>query len=274
MAENFAQSTPKNNGIHSSKYFEFIGSQLWAIEFNEKWNNFYPQMEACYKLILQVEDALLPMRTVEEDGTTVWHKPIIDIIKHPFLKPRTKFIHNFKQIWDGGCFITKQRDPMHPTSFIKDAERFHYDTSTLNTLDRNEVPLKIPALDNMTPRGSSKTDEWGVRISESVVFLLAFDECQYDTVIRDGKFFFTQNGKRIAKFQPSDMKSITKQTDRVGRPFHNKMSKLLKNKALMNWSYIANDYHKLIQYCEQGLDDEFEIRPESTGKSVIGALEE
>ncbi len=273
MAENFAQTTPKNNGIHSSRYYEFIGSQLWAIEFNEKWNNFYPQMEAIYKLILQVEDSLLSMRTVE-DGVTVWHKPIIDIIKYPFLTPRTKFIHNFKQVWDGGCKITKQRDPNNPTSFIKGSERFHYDITTLNPSDRNEVSFDVPALDNMTPVGSSKTDEWGVRISEGVVFLLAFDECQYDTVIRDGKFFYTQGGKRIAKFQQSDMKSITKKTYRVGRPFHNKFSKLLKNKALANWSYIANDYHKLIQYLEQGIDDDSEYSSEHSGKSVIGALEE
>ncbi len=275
MADDFAQRTPSKVSVHSSSYAEFLQKQLGDIDYNIAWNNFFPQLEASYKLILTIEDALLPKRSVNDNGTIHWAKPIIDITKYPQLKPRPQSIHNFKQIWDGGCFITKQVDPLNPTRYISGAERFHYDTSTLNPKDHYQIALPLPAMDNMTPIGQLKSEEWGVRISEAVVFHLAFDECVYDTVIRDGKFYYNQGGKIIAKFQPEDMKSTTKKTHRVGRQFYYKMIKLLKNKALSNWSLIENDLHRIIYYLEQGIDDYDGIKQEkqSFRKSVVGGLD-
>jgi hypothetical protein len=269
MADDFSQKTPSKTKMHTSSYAEFLGTQLGDIDYNQAWNNFFPQVEASYKLILQVEDALKPKKVNDR-----WSKPIINIIKYPELTPRPTPIFNFKQIWDGGCCITKQRDPHNPTRFIAGAERFHYSTKTLDKTDRYQVSLPLIALDNATPIGQLKTDEWGVRISEAVPFLLAFDECVYDTVIRDGKFYYNQGGKIIAKFQPTDMKSITKKTHRVGRPYYYKVIKLLKNKILENWSLIENDFHRLIYFLEQGIDEEFTLVPEHSNKSVIGNLED
>jgi len=260
---------PKSVAIHTGNFSEFLQRQLGAIDFNQAWNNFFSQMEACIKLIEQIQIAS-QSRIITDPRTnkSIHKKSLIDTVKHPELILDPTAIHQFLQIWNGGCLITKQRDPHNPTHFINGAERFHYDSSKLDRQDRFQEVIPLPALDNMMPTESTMAEVWGIKISESVPFRYAFDECIYDTVIRDGKFHFSQGGKIIAKFQPSDMKSLNKKTYRVGKPYYYKTMKILKDKAISEWSIIEIDIHRIINFFENGLDEdeEYQIQKSNTTK--------
>ena len=252
---------PKSIAIHTSSYSEYLQRQLGIIDFNVGWGNFFSQIEAGIKLIQNVQDAMKPKQIIDPNtGRVVTAKAVVDVIKHPELILQRTPVYRFFKIWSGRCYITKRRNPSSPTSFIKNSELFHYDTSKINFSDRNLEIIELPALDNLTPIGELKQDVWGVRISESVPFKQAFDECVWDTVVRDGKFKYTVGGKTIAKFQESDMKSETKKTWLVGRPYFYKTIKLLKDKVLESWSPISIDIHRIIQFLEEGYDEDEDYR--------------
>ena len=256
MVDESKQIKPKSIAIHSGSYVEFLQRQLGAIDFNQAWSNFFSQIEASVKLIEEIQIASeIKSITDPRTGKTINKKAIIDTIKHPELILDPVAVYQFLQIWNGGCYISKQRDPHNPTRFIVDAERFHYDSSKLDSMNRYQESIPLPALDNMMPIQSTTKDVWGIKISEAVPFRYAFDECEYDTIIRDGRFSFTVGMKVVAKFQPSDMKSLTKKTETVGRPYYNKIIKLLKNQAITKWSIIATDIHRIIDFLENGSDD-------------------
>lgn len=268
MVDESKQIQPKSIAIHSGSYVEFLQRQLGAIDFNQAWNNFFSQIEACVKLIEEIQIASKP-RTITDPrtGKTVNKNAIIDTIKHPELILDPIAVYQFLQIWNGRCYTTKQRDPAYSTHFIKGAEQFHYDSSKLDRNDKYQVVIPLPALDNMMPLESTTKATWGIVISESVPFRYAFDTCMYDTIIRDGGFHYKQGFQIIAKFKPEDMKSLTKMTSRVGAPYYHITIKLLKGKAITKWSIIATDIHRIIDFLENG-SDEYEEYQKPTTKTT------
>ena len=84
--------------------------------------------------------------------------------------------------------------------------------------------------------------------------------------MRDGKFRFTVGMKIIAKFQPNEKNSLTKKTHRVGKPYYYKTIKILKNKALSKWSIIATDIHRIIDFLENGSDDDITTEHRTTSE--------
>lgn len=255
---------PKSIAIHTPSYSEFLQRQLGAIDFNQAWSNFFSQIEAGVKLIQDIQSAMKPKNIIDPNtGKTVNANAVIDVIKHPELILSPIPVYQFLKIWSGKCYVTKQRDPNNPTAFVKGEERFHYGTSKINYKDPNTVIIPLPALDNLTPIGELKQEVWGVRISEGISFRYAFDGCIYDTVIRDGGFYYHQGGKIIAKFQPEDLKSLTKKTSLVGRPYFYKMIKLLKDKSLEKWADISTDIHRIIYYLENGIDEDDYQQPKN-----------
>lgn len=250
---------PKSIAIHTASYAEFLERQLGAIDFNQAWNNFFSQCEAVIKLILQLQDAL--------------DRKIINISKLDEVWRSKDKIYNVMQIWNGGCFITKNRNPDNPTEFLFGKEKFHYDESKIDYNNPNLEVIPLPALDNMTPIGEIKHEVWGIRISESIPFKYAFNGCVYDTVIREGGFYYKVENRLIAKFKEEEMNSLTKKTHRVSRDYYYKVIKILKNKFLENWSPVENDMHVIIRYLVEGLDED-EYEEMSHHKAVVGKLAE
>ncbi|MCH7561993.1 MAG: hypothetical protein IIC67_11650 [Thaumarchaeota archaeon] len=80
----------------------------------------------------------------------------------------------------------------------------------------------------------------------------------------DGGYKYTVGGKVVAKFQPSEMKSVNKNTYVVGKPFHYKIMNILKPLAIKKWSIISLDIHRIIEFLENGSDEDEEYRPHTT----------
>lgn len=258
---------PKSVAIHTGNYSDHLQRFLGSIDFNTVWNNWFSQMEGCVKLIAEIKIASEPrIITDPRTGKQINKNAIINTVKHPELILDPVAVDNFNNLWYGGCFLSKQRNPSNPTQFIKKEMRFHFDKKKLNPNDKYQEVIPLPALCNMVPRESISKATWGIKISESIPFRYAFDTCVYDTVIIDGGFHYISGGKMIGRFKPEDMKSLTKFTNRVGEPFYNSTMKILKDKTIKEWSIITIDIHRIINFFENGSDEDsinqHEIKPE------------
>lgn len=238
---------------------DYLKNQLADIDYNQAWNNFFAQCEASIKLIITIQDAIATN--------------LIDLRKKEGPKPRQENIYRLHQLWDGGCFITRKRDPKNPIQFIPDSDEFHYDTNLIDSSDPNLEVIPCPALDNMTPEEQKKDMHWGVLVSTEVPLYLAIPNHNYKATIAEGGFIYRDGMKLMPKFTEADLSSKIKKVDRVSRYYYNFFMKLLKNKWLENWSPISNDYQKIITYLEEGdMENVLESEQKGNKRSVFGKV--
>lgn len=226
---------------YSSKYSENMKNSMAILKFNTDWHNFFSQCEGAVNELIKIENAI-------KKGTIDLTKVNPNSEKKYGLDP--VHLYNIKQIWDGGCFITRERDPFYQGRFIPNSEKFHYDRTKINHKDHLLEVIPLPSLDNMTPVGRIKEATLLIQITQSIPLYLAFEGMDFDTLIREGHMFYLHKGKMIAKFTPTDLSSKVKKTYQVGRNYYWKTIKILKQKFLDNWNPLTIDIHNLILFAE------------------------
>lgn len=250
---------------YDSNYSVNMKNSMAVLKYNTDWQNVISEFRGGIQFLNSVESAI--------------NKGLIDLTKVPEKRKNVVRLdpinlYRIRQIWNGPCFMTRQRDPMRHSRFIPGSELFHYDSSRINFNDPFLKIVPFPALDNMTPIGRIKEATLLIQISESVPLYLAFEGMDYDTLIREGGLYHQVGEKMIAKFSPEDMNSKIRKTYKVGRDYYNKTMNILKNKFLENWTPLAIDLHQIILFAEQQEDSIEELILNGLGNFGQDTVEE
>lgn len=213
---------------YSESIAQNLKDSMAILKFNTGWLNRFPAFEGAVMLLDEVV------------GLISGDYPSVDLSKVPEDK-RGKIrldlekYYKIKQIWDGGCFITRKRKPEKPSEFIKNSDRFHYDDSKIDRDDPFLEIVPLPSLDDMTPIGKIRDETLLIQISTTIPLYLAYDMMDFETLIREGQLFHYEHGNLKAKFTPDDMDSKVLRTYKVGRTYYFKTIKTLKNKFFELW---------------------------------------
>lgn len=242
---------PESKDFSSSKvkpyesiYINNVKNDLAILKYNEGWNNFFSWCEGAIKLLMEITDAMTPEQNIidlrvlsEEERRQTELQPLL--------------VHKLRQLWWGGCKVTKNRYKKNPTLFVKNSTRFHYDNSKLPK--KPDLLLEItpyPAMDSMTPVGHIRDPTLMIQITEAIPLYFAWRGMDYDTVVREGGFYYRVGQRLVAKFPPHEMYSKIKKTYKIGRNTYHNIMRIQKRKFLENWIPVQNRCHKIVQFQE------------------------
>jgi len=217
-----------------------------VLKFNTSWLNRFSEFEGAIQLLDDTQSAI-------NKGLINLDNVLPDQKNYVRLDPERYY--KIKKIWEGGCFITRQRDPYYPTQFLPGTERFIYDLEKINFRDPQLEIIPLPSMDDMTPIGRIRDETLLIEISANVKLYLAYEGMDFETLIREGGLYHMENGSLKAKFSPSDMDSKVLETYKVGRSYYHKTMNILKRKFFEHWTLLKIDLHRIIVF--QELQEQF-----------------
>jgi len=215
-----------------------IANPLAIIRFNQNWINFFARCEGTIQYLLFI------MNLIES------HQ--IDLRKKPELTLPEKNLNRLFLLWNGPCYFVRYPDPNNRLQYIEEKDILVFGKENLPQKDQDIEIIALPALDNMTPEEHKKDSTWGVLISQEVPFDIAFPTHSYETVINEGGFHRKSGFQTIPKFKPHELRSKTKETDRISRKTYNWMMKLMKNEWNTNWSKVDASLEGIIIWLKNG----------------------
>lgn len=226
---------------YSSRYSQNMKDAMAILKFNTGWQNRFSEFEGAINFL--------------DDTKSAMDKGLINLDRVPDHRKSEitmdmKRYYQIKRLWEGDCFITRDRDPMYPTRFIPGSDRFHYDSRNIDFNDNHLEIIPLPSLDDMTPIGRIRDETLLIQISANVKLYLAYDMMDFETLIREGGLYHMENGNLKAKFSPEDMNSKIIETYKVGRSYFFKTMNIMKRKFFENWSPLKIDLHRLIVFQE------------------------
>lgn len=217
-------------------------NSMAVLKYNVDWQNVISQfrggMEVLFSTEVKIKKGLIELEKVPEH--------LKDKVR---LDPTD--LYNIKKVWNGRCYVTRERHHIFHNSFIPNSELFHFDESKINFNNPHLTVIPLPAMDNMTPIGRLRDPTLLIQISEAIPNYLAFEGMDYDTLIREGGLYHMQGERMIAKITPEEMNSKIKKTMKVGRDYYHKTMNILKYQFLQCWRPLAVDIHQIILFCEQ-----------------------
>lgn len=243
-SKDFSSSKVK---AYESSYIGNVKNDMAIIKYNQGWDNFMAWCEGAMKLLSEVLDAMSD------------EQKIIDLSKMNETKRKEteiplEKVFNLNQLWWGGCGLTRKRSWKNPAQYIKGSERWWYDISKAPSDDPMLEKIKYPAMDSMTPVGRLKDPTLLIRITEAIPLYIAWQGMDYDTIIREGGYYYKVGNKMVAKFPEEYMYSKAKKTMKISRDCYARIIRLQKRKFLENWIPVQNRIHKIIEYSENNIE--------------------
>lgn len=226
---------PSNYYPRQSGGINHLKQQLGIIDYQQGWDNEFSEFKDVMKLIYNTESL------IEKKG--------IDISKKLNLKPTQETINKLLKILWGGCYFGV-RVVDNKTDFLYDI------VNKIEERNKYSRYIKLPALVNMTPVGQIKDDSWGIQVRESMPIIDAFAGSSYNTLINRAGFAFLTSSGLIPKFEPHEMKSLTKKSYVFARDVYNKIMFEYRKRFYPLFADLQADWQNIIDYIEEG-DNEY-----------------
>lgn len=236
---------PKSVLWRIAGYENFISSQMGMIDFNQGWSNAFAMMKAIIKLIESVNIAI-EQKTIKIKDELRLDRPAVE---------------KLDRIWNGTCYYGIN----HYNGKLSRTFLYSYPVNPYEEI------ITLPKLRNMIPVGEIDSDTLGIQIRESFPLKYAWENTDYDTVVKDGKFFSEFSDEIVPRFEREDLESLTKEVYVIKRPVYNQIIGDYEMFFNRHWATVSNNIQAILDYVQLGEDDEDEYDYDESG--IMAELE-
>ncbi len=236
---------PKTVIWRESDYKVHLGQVLGVLDYDNNFDNTFQKWKLMIQFIEDVMEAIkqeiIPLKAMEK----------LDLM------PNAVAISKMNKIWHGDTFLGVVRN--HESTkvlfreFFYDKPNNYYElkdesNKVIDTFKREVI--QSPKLKDLIPVGEIDSDNWGIRVKESMPLKYAWEGANYATIINDGKFVHHLSDGLLPKFDARDMKSMIKKTQIIHRPVYNTWMDILPRFFNKNYYIFAGNVQKIMKWME------------------------
>jgi len=237
---------PRSILFHPIDFAEWLQQRMGMINAQEMYSNEFLRMKDVWFMLTTTQEAI--------------RQGVINLKDRPELHLNKDALYKLDKIYNGGCYLAVKRDDEGLRILSR---KFYYKEPEQQ---QGIEIIRLPALKNLNPVGSTTQKNWNIRIRESVPFKYVFEGYSYAEVINEGGFAFMFNDRTEPKFSAQDMYSLHKKTKDVSREYYNQTVDILNKFWQKQWNILSVNTHKIIVHLKLG---KFK-KAEKQNKSLIG----